>query len=434
MTIHRRRCSNVVAVAVLITGSAVGISGLYIMEEVRKVPVQRLAGNIQRRIADRPDDITLRVNLARLYAMAYALKVTEVDTVTRKGTVEPFFGHQVPNIPGPVRPAMSREHQERARADLARALQAYSDVVSRAPEHAIARLGYAWALEQSGQVDKAIEQYRRAVELAWPTDRKEDAFWVDPVTIEAAHRLTALLDPVKDAKELAALEQKAAALEAKGRMITPIAVPIHGPAEPPVDLSARVLFDADGSGIPHHWTWIRRDAAWLVYDADGSGRITSALQWFGNVTFWLFWENGYDALGALDDNGDGELRGSELRNLALWTDANGNGISEPGEVRPLSAHGIVALSCASVPGDGLLVAAHSARGVTFDDGKTLPSYDVILRRSARLTRNGDPHRFNWSWFHVAARGHACVPSRTRSGLQHTEISCSARPQLDQFLN
>jgi hypothetical protein len=60
----------------------------------------------------------------------------------------------------------------------------------------------------------------------------------------------------------------------------------------------------------------------------------------------LFWSNGYEALRALDDNGDGELRGAELRKLAIWRDRNQNGVSEKGEVSPLTAHGIAALSCA----------------------------------------------------------------------------------------
>ena len=78
--------------------------------------------------------------------------------------------------------------------------------------------------------------------------------------------------------------------------------------------------------------------------------ITSALQWFGNVTFWLFWSNGYEPMRALDDNADGELSGAELRHLAIWHDRNRDGVSDAGEVRPLAAHGIVALSCRYVDG------------------------------------------------------------------------------------
>jgi hypothetical protein len=57
-------------------------------------------------------------------------------------------------------------------------------------------------------------------------------------------------------------------------------------------------------------------------------------------TGWLFWSNGYEALRALDDNGDGELRGAELWKLAIWRGRNQNGVSEKGEVSPLTAHGI----------------------------------------------------------------------------------------------
>jgi hypothetical protein len=127
------------------------------------------------------------------------------------------------------------------------------------------------------------------------------------------------------------------------------------------------------------WTWITRDAGWLVYDAGGRGDISSALQLFGNVSFWLFWGHGYDALTALDDNDSGELDGAEVRNLAIWHDANSNGISEPGEVRPLAEHGIVALSCSYDEGDGAEFAAVSLHGLRMRTGETRPTYDVILR-------------------------------------------------------
>jgi hypothetical protein len=116
-----------------------------------------------------------------------------------------------------------------------------------------------------------------------------------------------------------------------------------------------------------------------VYDADRRGRITSALQWFGDVTFWLFWKNGYEALGALDDDADGELKGTELRFLAIWQDRDSDGVSDPGEVRPLADHGIIGLSCRFTPGDGILVAAKSDRGVRFADGRAQATYDVIIR-------------------------------------------------------
>jgi len=94
------------------------------------------------------------------------------------------------------------------------------------------------------------------------------------------------------------------------RAITPVAVPLKDNArlEDLLNPDAMVSFDADGSGLARRWTWITSDAGWLVFNSQHRP-ITSALQLFGNVTFWLFWENGYQALRSLDDDGDGRLRG-----------------------------------------------------------------------------------------------------------------------------
>jgi hypothetical protein len=102
---------------------------------------------------------------------------------------------------------------------------------------------------------------------------------------------------------------------------------------------------------------------------------------FGSVTFWMFWDNGYQALSSLDDNHDGELSSSELNGLALWHDINGNGISEPGEVRSLSSYGIVGLTCrADAGGNTPYAAAQSVSGVRFANGSIRPSFDLILNR------------------------------------------------------
>lgn len=351
--------------------------------ETKKVPVQRLAENIERQLQQKPDDIELRLNLARLHAMAYAQKVTEYAARSAGGdNLRAWFGNVPPYVPGPVKSVSNPEVQQRAADDLSRAISTYEDVTKRAPDNFVAHLGLAWVLEQAGRKAEAVSEYRKVVQLAWPVEQKEGsltASYNKPATSEAAERLKALLDPVQDAQELASLRERVRALERMPRMITPIAIPLGNDGSAPLDDEARVLFDADGSAVQRRWTWIDKDAGWLVYDAEGTGEITSALQWFGSVTFWLFWSNGYHALAALDDDGDRELRGAELRHLAIWRDANQNGVSEKGEIRSLAAHGIAALSCVYKLGDGVSVAARSPRGVLFGDGTTRPSFDVILR-------------------------------------------------------
>src|SRR6185436_2605374 len=98
--------------------------GMPLIREIRKVPVPRLVENIERQLREKPDNVELQLNLARLYAMAYALKVTEHEAVVRgPERMEAWFGDFPDSMPGPTRPAPSREHQERARADLARAVK-----------------------------------------------------------------------------------------------------------------------------------------------------------------------------------------------------------------------------------------------------------------------------------------------------------------------
>ena len=96
----------------------------------------------------------------------------------------------------------------------------------------------------------------------------------------------------------------------------------------------------------------------LVYDPTHSGNVASAKQLFGTYTFGgkttkvadyqsdavrTPWGNGYEALALLDSNRDGKLSGKELKDLALWFDQNRDGVSQPGEVKSLSALGVTAL-------------------------------------------------------------------------------------------
>lgn len=138
----------------------------------------------------------------------------------------------------------------------------------------------------------------------------------------------------------------------------------------------KVQFDLDGDGLAEQRPWVRPDTAILVWDDSHRGQITSGKQLFGSVTFFMFWRNGYEPLSALDDNRDGEVRGSELAGLALWHDRNGNAISDPGEVTPLSSSGIQALSVRPEGDDNGSPMAR--RGVQLQAGQWLPTWDWTL--------------------------------------------------------
>ena len=207
------------------------------------------------------------------------------------------------------------------------------------------------------------------------------------VVAEAAQYLVPLLDKDKSNKEIEAIKSKVDIVRKIPRPITPIAIGLNEgmKLDDLIDRQKTVQFDVDGSGSERQWSWISSDAGWLVHDAKGNGKITSGLQLFGNVTFWCFWDNGYEALSSLDENSDNKLSGKELRRLAIWRDKNQNGVSDPGEVQPLSHYQITEISCQYValvhghePADSLDAVAMSPSGVKFSDGSTRATYDVIL--------------------------------------------------------
>ena len=232
--------------------------------------------------------------------------------------------------------------------------------------------------------DRAVESYWAAFELS----RAEDAALVrrplrglrSLVSHEAAEAYVRLMK--NDNQRVA--EAKKHFLELKGLPrgpITPIIFSLEGPRDLPELLAPgrEVRFDLDGDGVAERRPWVRAGTAILVWDPGGEGKITSGRQLFGSVTWWMFWRNGYEALDALDDDRDGWLTGDELRGLAVWRDADSDGVSGRGEVRPIRETGIAALATKPVTQrDGC--PAHP-RGLVLDDGRRLPTYDWIVTRS-----------------------------------------------------
>ena len=141
-----------------------------------------------------------------------------------------------------------------------------------------------------------------------------------------------------------------------------------------------VGFDLVGDGSQDRWRWVTPRAAFLVWDGGGTGRVTSGRQLFGNSTWWVMWRNGYEPLAALDDDRDGTLAGRELAGLAVWHDRDVDGISSPGEVRPVADWGITGIACA--PSTATAGCPAHPAGIRFRDGGTRPSFDWITARAA----------------------------------------------------
>lgn len=379
-----RRSAAALTIAVVIASAH--LAAIYMRVETTQVPVDRLVANLEKELQANPKNVQTILNLARLHAMAFANKEETFPAAAPKsGEPElPSYTPGASQIPRTVKPAPSPQNAVAAAQHLKEATRHYEAALALAPDNLTARLGHGWVLEQAGNQKAAIAEYRKVIEQAWPGEQKIKRLMPSQrmFTQEAAGYLIPLLDKERDAAEITDLRAKQSDIAGRPRAVTPVAVPLTDDVELAhlVDPLARVRFDADGS-LPREWTWITAKAGWLVYDGAGRGTIDSALQLFGNVTFWLFWSNGYEPMRALDDNRDGELSGSELQHISIWHDANADGVSERAEVNPLSFYGIVALSHEHVIGDGRRVTAYAPRGVRLSDGRTRPTYDVILQHS-----------------------------------------------------
>jgi len=358
----------------------------FIRPDIEVVPVERLAANIQAEIEKDPKNAELQLNLARLHAMAYAKKTdsTEVNKSIR-GVPQPWFGFTPAHVPFKAKETKDMAKLAAAKEQLELAIECYKKAVELDPENHTAALGHAWCVDQSGNDMASIKMYRDLIEKAWKTEGKMDRAGLrfHSIVAEAGGYLRAHLDPVDDKDEILELNRRIRKVTSIRRPVTPIAIAFspNMTVDQIENREANVAFDADGTGYQKEWTWIKPAAGWLVYDAKGNGEIESALQMFGSVSFYCFWSNGYQALTALDDNADGKLTGAELKHISVWRDANSNGISESGEVLPLAAYKITELNC-----NGEVMTSHRDKimhqpiGAVTSEGKTLPTYDLILKQ------------------------------------------------------
>ena len=369
------------------------------------VPVDRLVKNTEAKLAKNQEDVQTIYQLARIHYLAFALKSnalgvyqgkapepTGVDVATRD--FQAMYGKT-----GKVSPAEALAHA-------AKAAELFQQALGKDPKHALSHLGLASLLDQfstesTGIPPKEIPpalakrdgaivrmHYARAFELAWPQDQTATTKGLrglaEFISYEAASsyirsasadeaQLTA--EEKKNVGEMKAAVKKLEALPYG--TITPLVFSFR-PAEsldallaPGVD----VEFDLRGFGGKERWPWLRPDTALLVWDPAHTGHITSTRQLFGGYSWQIFWRDGFDALAALDDNQDGWIRGAELDGLAAWFDRNQDGVSDPGEVIPLSSLGITGLSCSATAHDGPHP-FHSA-GVELRDGRKLPLWDWV---------------------------------------------------------
>jgi VCBS repeat-containing protein len=113
---------------------------------------------------------------------------------------------------------------------------------------------------------------------------------------------------------------------------------------------AKARFDMNGDGALDDAGWAGKGDGFLVIDRNGDGRIGGPAE-LSFLTEGSGSRSSLEALAALDSNRDGKLDSSDSRfaELSVWRDADGDGVTDQGELAKLGDHGITSIGLSARP-------------------------------------------------------------------------------------
>lgn len=141
-------------------------------------------------------------------------------------------------------------------------------------------------------------------------------------------------------------------------------------------------FDLNADGFAEKSAWTRGGDGFLVRDLNGNGRIDDIGEMFGNAD-----TSGFQMLSALDSNADGAVTAADagFATLRVWVDADGDGVTDAGELKTLSELGItsIGVNAGAPTGAGASVRGNTVRAdATFTiNGQERRIADVLLGSS-----------------------------------------------------
>lgn len=132
-------------------------------------------------------------------------------------------------------------------------------------------------------------------------------------------------------------------------------------------------FDMDADGVADDTGWVSGGDGMLVIDRNGDGAISDASE----LSFLSEKEDAksaWEGLGVLDNTKDGKIDKADARfgDLKVWTDRNGDGISQADEIKSLTDMGITEIAIRS----------------TFTGESAKPGYNVPLSTATFKWTNG----------------------------------------------
>lgn len=403
-----RRLFGVATAALLVTTTGLAMFGM-----MGEEPVDRLIKNTTAFITEHPDDAMGPYTLARIHYLAFAKRTASIGTIGLGSgelpLLEERFGNRASFVEQEFsgRPRGASPPDAQLSEHFKAAVENYQKAIKMDAKNALFHLGLASVMDaaftarlnvpepsEEQRREQAIAEYLRAYELSV---KRDSAITSRPITglnslvsYESGKRYVEMVNERgargQESETLKSVQATIKTMDGlRSGAITPILFSLDTSArlEDLLDSRRTVTFDLDGTRRPQRYTWVRPDTGILVWDPSDTGQIRSGHQLFGSVSFNMFWSDGYRALDALDDNRDGVLTGNELIGLAVWFDRNQDGVSQPGEVIPISRAGIAALSARWTERVGDSFA--NPGGLITDDGSVRPTYDWVTESISEKT-------------------------------------------------
>jgi hypothetical protein len=174
---------------------------------------------------------------------------------------------------------------------------------------------------------------------------------------------------------------------------SPLALDLNGDGVQTTGLAQGAAFDMDANGSAEHVGWVSPQDGWLVRDLNGNGQVDNGTELFGSNTVLADGskaQDGWAALAAMDSNGDGKVDAQDAAfgQLRVWQDANGNGVTDAGELKSLGDLGIASLNT-----------GHDNRSVE-QNGNTLQGFGSFT------TTDGATHQVADAWLQSTTESYA----------------------------
>lgn len=156
--------------------------------------------------------------------------------------------------------------------------------------------------------------------------------------------------------------------------------------------ASHVYFDLDNDGFAERTGWITGGDGLLAIDKNNNGKIDNQAELFGNTASFA---DGFANLKSYDSNNDNKITSADAQwsQLRVWIDADGDGITDAGELKTLSSLKITQINLNAVQTIGQEDLTNynnenwiGARSTFVIDGQTRAVDDIWFRHDQADTR------------------------------------------------